>query len=554
MRLKTRFPALLSFIAFFCSAGSAATITGIVKGTEGAPFQGAFVEAQNAKTRITTIVLSDSHGRYRIPDLPAGDYRLTIRAVGFRTDPKPGVKLAADQNASCDFALQNGVVRWGDISLSQAKQLWPPAKGKDLIFRNCSTCHGFQSRMAAVTRDADGWKDRVAFMRTTMHFSLASMTDQDASDVASYLTSLFGPDSVLPKSPADMPGYQDTVRPFSSESLNIVYVEYEMPAPNRMPFSAAPDKDGYLWIPDFGLANMITRLDPKTGEMRDFPVPSGGTAAIHSAVPGPDGAVWLAESGLNTIARWDPTTQKITEYHDTYIPGKEGIGEGGSKHTVRLDPSGNVWGSGAPLTKFDPETRKYTRFEDVIFAYDVKPDKNGDVWFTTFGANARYGRDPGKSSAETLSKENQIGKVDGKTMKVSEWTLPTDKSAPRRMEIAPDGMIWVGEFNGGKMARFDPASQTFQEYALPGPDPTPYAMGFDAQGYLWYNSHRMDVLARFDTKTGKVIEYPFPHSEMAMREFFRDDQGRMWYGTNPNNKVGYFYLTGNSDRAESAAR
>jgi virginiamycin B lyase len=122
------------------------------------------------------------------------------------------------------------------------------------------------------------------------------------------------------------------------------------------------------------------------------------------------------------------------------------------------------------------------------------------------------------------------------------------------MEIAPDGMIWVGEFNGGKMARFDPATQTFKEYALPGPDPTPYAMGFDAQGYLWYNSHRMDVLARFDTKTGKVIEYPFPHSEMAMREFFRDQQGRMWYGTNPNNKVGYFYLTGNSERAESAAR
>jgi hypothetical protein len=39
-----------------------------------------------------------------------------------------------------------------------------------------------------------------------------------------------------------------------------------------------------------------------------------------------------------------------------------------------------------------------------------------------------------------------------------------------------------------------------------------------------------------------VIEYPFPHPELFMREFFRDSQGRMWYGTNPNNKVGYFYL------------
>jgi len=203
---------------------------------------------------------------------------------------------------------------------------------------------------------------------------------------------------------------------------------------------------------------------------------------------------------------------------------------------VRLDPSGNVWGSGAPLTKFDPETREFTRFEEVPNAYDVKPDKNGDVWFTS-GSGA-----------------NKIGKVDGKTMKVSQWTMPTAKGFPRRMEIAPDGMIWVGEFNAGKMARFDPATQTFTEYPLPGPDPSPYSMGFDADGYLWYNSHHMDELARFDTKTGKVIEYPFPHSEMAMREFFRDEQGRMWYGTNPNNKVGYFYLTSESERTESTSK
>jgi virginiamycin B lyase len=534
MPLQSRTSALLSAIVFFGSACFGATITGTVKGTEGKPFQGAFVEAQNTNTRITVIVLSDSHGQYRIESLPAGEYRLQVRAVSFQAPPRTGVKLTAKQNGSYDFSLQAGTVHWSDISLYQANQLWPEAKGKSLIFGNCSTCHGFQSRMASVTRDADGWRDRVEFMRTTMHFALAGLTDQDASDIASYLTSLFGPDSVLPKSPADMPGYKNTLRTFGGGSLNIVYVEYEMPGPNRMPFSAAPDKDGYLWIPNFGLANRITRLDPKTGKMDDFSIPRVGTAAIHSAVPGPDGSVWLAESGMNTIARWDPATQKITEYQDRYLPGKEGIGEGGSKHTVRLDPSGNVWGSGAPLTKFDPETGKFTRFENVSFAYDVKPDKNGDVWFTESGAS-------------------QIGKVDGKTMKVSLWPLPTAKSFPRRMEIAPDGMIWIGEFNAGKMARFDPATQTFKEFPLPGGDPTPYAMGFDADGYLWYNSHRMDVLCRFDTQTGAVIEYPFPHSDMAMREFFRDSQGRIWYGTNPNNKVGYFYLK-KSAGIESAAQ
>ena len=42
--------------------------------------------------------------------------------------------------------------------------------------------------------------------------------------------------------------------------------------------------------------------------------------------------------------------------------------------------------------------------------------------------------------------------------------------------------------------------------------------------------------------------------EIAMREFFRDAQGRVWYGTNPNNKVGYFYLANESNGAESASK
>jgi streptogramin lyase len=116
--------------------------------------------------------------------------------------------------------------------------------------------------------------------------------------------------------------------------------------------------------------------------MTDFPVPHIGTASVHSAVPAADGSVWLTEQGANKLGRWDPATQKITEYQDANRPGKEGTLAGGSKHTVRLDIRGRAWATGSPLTMFDPETGKFTRFEEVAKCYDVKPDKNGDVWFT----------------------------------------------------------------------------------------------------------------------------------------------------------------------------
>src|ERR1035438_3818579 len=272
------------------------------------------------------------------------------------------------------MSLRKSPVQWSEISIYQAGKLWPAAPAKDKLFSTCFTCHGFQTRMASVARDAAGWRSRVQFMQVAMKFGLGDrLNDQQADEIAAYLTSLFSEKSVLPKSPEDAPGFKDTVRPLNSDATNITFVEYEMPSPSRMPFSAAADEEGYFWIPNFGIANKISRLDAKTGAMQDFSVPNIGTAAVHSAVPATDGSVWLTEQGSNKIGQWDPHTQKITEYQDAYLPGKLGYGAG-SKHTLRFDPDGNVWSSGNPLTRFDRKSRQFKRFDDIPSTYDVKED------------------------------------------------------------------------------------------------------------------------------------------------------------------------------------
>jgi len=110
---------------FAVSFSYGATVTGTVKGPDGAPFEGAFVQAQNVKTKILVSVLSDRQGRYRVENLPAGEYRVQVRAVGFKADPRTGVNLTADQNASYEFALQKGIVNWNEISMYQGKTLFP---------------------------------------------------------------------------------------------------------------------------------------------------------------------------------------------------------------------------------------------------------------------------------------------------------------------------------------------------------------------------------------------------------------------------------------------
>ena len=64
------------FAATLLSSAQAATITGTVKAPEGTPFEGAFVQAQNTKTRMTFMALSDPQGHYRIEKVVPGEYRV----------------------------------------------------------------------------------------------------------------------------------------------------------------------------------------------------------------------------------------------------------------------------------------------------------------------------------------------------------------------------------------------------------------------------------------------------------------------------------------------
>ena len=522
MRAILKFSLILWLTLLQASAILAADVSGKVKGPDGAPFMGAFVVAENTKNKVTVSVLSGKDGRFHIGKLPAGTYSFRIRAVGYQSQPENGKVLSTDAKESLDFALQTSTVRWTDLTGYQGRTLLPKGKGQDVLFQNCFICHDFQTRMASTVRDADGWRDRVDYMRKAMSFVLGQrFTDEKEDDVVSYLTATFGPDSTKPKSPAELPGYKDTVRQFNEQAMNIVYVEYDVTYPKGLPWSAAPDKDGNLWIPYYGRGNAVGRLNPNSAELTIYPLPFDETAGIHSVIPAPDGTVWFTEFATNRIAHLDPATKGITEYQDSGdVPG--GVRPG--KHTIRVDRQGNLWMTGSPFTVFDVESKKFTHFMDAPSTYGVTMDHTGNMWFAADGRN-----------------KGAVGFVDAGTGKVSQWPTP-DKEPLQRIDIDSDGKVWFTGRTRKTVGQFDPATMTFKEFALPGPSPSPYPLAIDRNHYAWYNSSDQDTVGRIDPNTKQVMEYPYPHSEARMREFFLDSQGRIWYASPTNNRVGYFYL------------
>jgi len=370
--------------------------------------------------------------------------------------------------------------------------------------------------MASVVRDEDGWRDRVQFMREAMRSSLADrqgFSDQQADDVVYYLNHWFGEQSELPKSPTDVAGYNDTVVNFSDEALRIVYVDYEMPGPNRFPWTSNGDKDGLRWTPEYGQANKIARLNPATGEIKEFPVPNMGPALIHSAVPNDqDGSVWITEAGAKKLGRWDPKTQQITEFQDDW-----------RKHTIRIHPDGSIWSTGG-LTRFDPKTQTFTHIKEVPTAYGIALDKQGNVWTTE------------------MTKIGTLDKIDPVTLKVTKY-IPPNRDRPRRVQIDSDDVVWFCEYTDGRIGRFDPKTEMFKEYQLPSSLTKPYALGIAPDHSIWYSGEWRDVIGKLDPDGGKVTEYPMPYSDNGMRDFFLDKDGHIWYGSPPNNRIGYFYIS-----------
>ncbi len=526
MRPAWKSAALIGLMLSLVSFAYGGTIAGTVKGSDGKPFKGAFVEAQDVDSRITTNVLSDRDGHYQIESLPEGEYQLMVRAVGYRFEPITGIHLATGQNATYGIALEKGTVRWTDLSIYQGKQLLPEGRGRSRITSTCASCHGFQSRMAAQVRDETGWRDRVNYMRTSFGYLLGNFSEKDRDDVVAYLTKYFGPDSPLVHSPADLPGYEEAkMPPFSDDAMKIVYVSYEMPGSNRFPGASKPERDGNVWIWEYR-GHWFGKLDPKTGQITEYAIPGVDQASNHSVVIGPDGMIWFSEQATDTIGKMDPATHKITRYKE---PSR------GTKHTVVVDSKGTVWSTGQPLTRFDPETETFHDFAEIPNAYGIALDKDENVWFSEF------------------TKDGKIGKIDAKTMKVTKYAQPTPESWPRRLKIDAQGNIWFCEYEGGKIGRFDPKAETFKEFTLPGGRPSPYALAIDKNtGHIWFSSLEMDTVSELDPATSKVITYPFLYPENGMRDFFQDAEGRMWWGSQANNRVGYFYLAGSGASQRAA--
>jgi hypothetical protein len=98
----------LTSTAVVAQVAGTAALTGAVTDPSGALVVGADVTATNLATGAKRTAKTDETGKYRMTQVPPGDYRVDVTATGFRTAVQPKVELAIGITSALDIVLQLG--------------------------------------------------------------------------------------------------------------------------------------------------------------------------------------------------------------------------------------------------------------------------------------------------------------------------------------------------------------------------------------------------------------------------------------------------------------
>jgi hypothetical protein len=102
--------AVLSVPLITLAQSTNATLMGRVLDPGKATVPGASVEATNVDTNISYKGTTDNEGRFTIPDLPPGNYRISVAKPGFKSLVKPDVVLHVQDVIALNFDLPLGSV------------------------------------------------------------------------------------------------------------------------------------------------------------------------------------------------------------------------------------------------------------------------------------------------------------------------------------------------------------------------------------------------------------------------------------------------------------
>ena len=500
--------------------------------------EGVLVSAKKAGSTITITVVSDAQGRYSFPagKLEPGQYALRIRAVGYDLDnSKHGRgRRAEDHHARSQAAQDRGsggaIVerrmagqhsrhRSAERHPARVRRLPHPRAYHALAARRRHLHEGRAAAHAGLRELRASRRIRSCGAASGGWRSAAISASQVYRAAAEYLSTI----NLSSGSPWTYE-LKTLPRP-SGRATRVIYTEYDLGREVIQPHDVIVDADGIAWYSSFGEQN-LGRLDPKTGAVKEYPVPlhkPGFPTGFLGLRDDKAGNLWLGNMYQATIVKFDRKTEKFQFWP---LPPEQNI-DAAQVNMVSPQSShvdGKVWTQNngfAGVHRLDIATGKIETWEPFKNAkephniYDVIPDSKNNVYFTDF-------------------RWRHIGRIDAKTGEVKLFEVPTPASAPRRGQMDAQDRLWFGEYRGDRIAMFDTKTEQFKEWKVPPRWSAPYDVAIDKNEEAWTGSMITDQVTRLNTKSGELVDYLLPRPTNIRRVFVDSTTTPVtfWVGSN----------------------
>ena len=491
------------------------------------------IECGLGRPIVSVSVISDAKGDFHVPAdrLSPGHYTLAIRAVGYDLAAPAAAQVVSGKTADVNLKLTPTKDLSGQLTDAEWMMSMPGTDQQKSGLLNCTGCHTLE-RVALSTHDSNEWMQVMHRMAgygpvsqpvkpQRMLDKSRAGTPQQFLKPAEYL-------ATVNLSAADTWSYplKTLPRP-SGDSDRVIVTEYTLPGRTIEPHDVVRDKDGNVWYTDFG-QSFIGKLDPKTLKLTQYPMKrfkADAPVGQLSLQFDKQGLLWFDMMYQAAIGTIDPKTGEVKYYpvpakwnddrvqlnfvgdrHD--VDGKVWTKDVGTQYIYRLDLASGNW------ERFHPTDELPDAKDHHYGIYQVISDAQNNLWMAEFSTG-------------------YLGEIDAKTLKVTWFTPPTPHSRMRRMDLAANGDIVVTEYEGNKVAVFDPKTQQFTEHQLP-PYTYPYRAEIDKNGDIWASTMSTDRVVRLDPETGKSDQYLMP-SDTNMRTIFIDDTTApvsVWVGSN----------------------
>ena len=357
------------------------------------------------------------------------------------------------------------------------------------------------------------------------------------------VTSGFGLQSMMQPPPEDNPGFTITGTPAdnfpddqraqfcgSGDAKSTDYVqEFSIPTPCTNPLAVVTDYDGNVWFAQTNTGK-LAKFDPYTEKFTEYnnPLwPLGERSMMWGIDYAPDGSVWFTDERFDSIWKFSTIDE---EYERLAYPS-----EGNSlPQKLQIDGSQIIINdfTGNKLTLLDPNPSNgeinYLSIPSPVdnsVTADFTVDTNDNIWFTNWlfqqgGVLVKFNQN-GYLDLAANSGEQFLPLIDF----VKVYQLPPELLTPNGAVVTDDGTIWLADTTSSFFFSFDPFTEQFTQYVTAEPQLStygnqtgvvktpisrPYWIETDGLGRIVFNEQTANNISIMDPKSQSLVEYHIP--------------------------------------------